>query len=83
MYRSISQSTSEFEFFLSGLEDLLGDALCSQSQFTVVLSDLYARSSAWWFEDITTLHSTQIDSLTRTHDFEQIIFDPTHILPQS
>ena len=52
-YRSPSQSTSEIESFLSGLEDLLSNALCSKSQFTVVLCDLNARSPAWWSEDIT------------------------------
>ena len=83
VYRSPSQSTSEFESFLSGLEDLLSNALCSKSQFTVVLGDFNARSPAWWSEDITTLHGTQIDSLTTTHGFKQIISDPTHILPQS
>ena len=68
---------------MSGLEDLLGNALCSKSQFTVVLGGLYARSPAWWSEDITTLHGTQTDSLTTVHGFKQIISDPTHILPHS
>ena len=77
------QSTSEFESFLSGLEDLLSNSLCSKSQFTVVLGDLNARSPAWWSEDITTLHGTQIDSLTTMHGFKQIISDPTNILSQS
>ena len=81
MYRSPSQSTSEFESFLSGLEDLLSNSLCSKSQFTVVLGDLNARSPAWWSEDITTLNGTQIDSLTTMHGFKQIISDPTHISP--
>ena len=36
VYRSPRQSTSEFESFLSGSEDLLRNALCSKSQFTVV-----------------------------------------------
>ena len=70
VYRSPSQSTSEFESFLSGLEDLLSNALCSKSQFTVVLGDFNARSPAWWSEDITTLHGTQIDSLTTMHGFK-------------
>ena len=83
MYRSPSQSTSEFESFLSGLEDLLSNALCPKFKFTVVLGDLNARSPAWWSEDITTLYGTQIDSLTRMHGFKKIISDPTHTLPQS
>ena len=81
-YRSTSQSTSELESFLSGLEYLLSNALCSKSQFTVVLGDLNTRSPTWWSKDITTLHGTQVDSLTTTHGFKQIISDPTHILPQ-
>ena len=83
MYRSPSQRTSEFESFLSDLEDLLSNGLCSKSQFIVVVGDLNARSPAWWSEDMTTLHGTQIDSLTTTHGFKQIISDPTHILPNS
>ena len=83
VYRSPSQSTSEFESFLSGLEDLLSNVLCSKSQFTVALGDLNARSPAWWSEGITTLHGTQIDSLMTTHGFKQTISDPTHILPNS
>ena len=73
MYRSPCQSTSEFESFFSGLEDLLCNTLCSKSQFTVILGDLNARSLAWWSEDITTLHGAQIDYLTATHGFKQII----------
>ena len=83
MYRSPSQSTSRLEYFLSGFEDLLSNILCSKPQFTIILGDLNARSLASWSEDITTLHGTQMDSLTITHAFKQIISDPTHILPQS
>ena len=77
VYRSPSQSTSEFEYFLLGLEDLLSNTPCSKFQVTVFLGDLNARSPAWWSEDITTLHDTQIDSLTTTDGFKQIISDPT------
>ena len=83
MYGCPSQSTSEFEFFLSGLEELFSNILCSKSRFTIILGDFNVRSPEWWSEDIATLHGTQIDSLTTTHDFKQLIFDPTHILPKS
>ena len=82
VYRSPSQSTSAFEYFLSGLEDLLSNITCSKSQFTIILGDLNARSPALCSEDITTLQGTQIDSLTTKHGFKQIISDPIHILPQ-
>ena len=80
--RSFSQITSEFESFSSGLEDLLSNVLCSKSQFTIIFDDLNARSPAYWSQDIATLHGTQIDPLTITYGFRQIIIDPTHIPPQ-
>ena len=67
VHRSPSQSTSEFESFFSGLEDLLSNILCSKSQFTIILGDVNARSPEWWSEDIATLHGTQIGSVTTTH----------------
>ena len=70
VYKSPSQSFSEFESFLSGLEDLLSNILSSKSQFTIILVDINARSPVWWFKDITTLHGTQIGSLTTIHGFK-------------
>ena len=64
------------------LMELLGNTLCSKSEFTVILGDFNARSPAWWSKDIATLNGTQIDSLTAAYGFKQIISDPTHILPQ-
>ena len=46
MYRSPSQSSIEFESFLSGFEDMLSSVLFSKSQFTVILGDFNARSSS-------------------------------------
>ena len=83
MYRSPSQSSIEFESFLSGFEDMLSSILFSKSQFTVILGDFNARSSTWWSNDITNINGTLIDSLTTTHGFKQLISDATHILPQS
>ena len=83
MYRSPSQSSIEFECFLSGFEDMLSSVLFSKSQFTVILGDFNARSSSWWSNDITNPNGILIDSLTTTHGFKQLISDATHILLQS
>ena len=83
MYRSPSQSSIEFESFLSGFEDMFGSVIFSKSQFTVILGNFNARSSSWWSNDITNINGTLIDSLTATHGFKQLISDPTHMLPQS
>ena len=47
MYRSASQSSTEFESFHSGFEDMLSGILSSKSQFTVILGDFNARLSTW------------------------------------
>ena len=83
MYRSPSQSSIEFESFLSGFEDMLSSVLFSKSQFTVILGDFNARSSSWWSSDITNPNGILTDSVTTTHGFKQLISDATHILPQS
>ena len=83
MYRSPSQSSIEFESFLSGFEDMLSSVLFSKSQFTVILGDFNARSSTWCSNDITNFNGALIDTLTTTHGFKQLISDATHILPQS
>ena len=58
--------------------------LSSKSSFTAILGDFNARSSSWLSNDITNPgNSILIDSLTTTHGFKKLIFDATHILPQS
>ena len=81
MCRSPSQSSIEFESFLSGYEDMLSSALLSKSQFTVILGDLNARSSTRWSNGITNPNGTLIDSLATSHGFKQFISDATYILP--
>ena len=83
MCRSPSQSSIEFESFLSGFEDMLSSVLFSKPQFTVILGDFNAGSSSCWSNDITNPNSNLIDSLTTTHGFKQLVSDATHILPQS
>ena len=82
MHRCPSQSSIEFESFLSSFEDMISSVRFSKSQFTVILDDFNARLSTWWSNDITNINGTLIDSLTTTHDFKQLISDATHLLPQ-
>ena len=81
MYRSPSQSSIEFESFLSCFEDMLSSVLLSKSQFTVILGDFNARSSTWWSNDITNINGTLTESLTTTYGFKHLISHATHILP--
>ena len=54
----------------------------NNSLFTIILGDFNARSSVWWTKDITTT-GTQLESLTSSCRFHQLISQPTHLLPQS
>ena len=51
--------------------------------FTIILGDFNARSNDWWPDDITSPEGTHINFLISMNDFDQLISDPTHILPAS
>ena len=54
-----------------------------KSSFTVILGGFNARSQAWYWDDITSYEGSNIDSLTTTYGFHQLISDITHLLPYS
>ena len=83
IYRSPSQSCSEFEDFLFNLEKLINQIKQLKPSFTIILGDFNARSSDWWPDDITSPEGTHINSLISMYGFDQLISDPTHILPAS
>ena len=80
---SPSQTASEFDNFLENFETLLYQIQQFRSSFVVILGDFNTRSKSWYNEDITSNEGSQIDSLTNTYGLEQLISDPTHILPNS
>ena len=83
IYRSPSQTAVEFDEFLSNLEKLLNFVKQLQPSFTMILGDFNARSKSWWPDDITSPEGTDIDSLTIVHRLQQLISEPTHLLPNS
>ena len=80
IYRSPSQSCSEFEDFLFNLEKLINQIKQLKPSFTIILGDFNARSSDWWPDDITSPEGTHINSLISMYGFDQLISDPNHIL---
>ena len=82
-YRSPSQTSSQFDDFLSNFERLFDNVQILQPAFTVILGDFNARSKSWWSGDSTTMEGTRLDSLVSTHGFHQLISEPTHILRNS
>ena len=83
IYRSSSQSCNESEDFLSILEKLISQIKQLKPSFTIILGDFSASSSDWWPDDITSPEGTHINSLISMYGFDQLISDPTHILPAS
>ena len=51
--------------------------------FEVIFSDFNTKSKSWWNEDITSNEGSQIDSLATNYGMQQLISDPTQILPNS
>ena len=82
IYRSPNQSCNEFEDFLFNFEKLIYQIKQLKPSFTIILGDFNARSSNWWL-DITSPEGTHINSLISMYGFDQLISDPTHIIPAS
>ena len=82
IYRSPSQSNSEFDLFLSNFEKLLIDINERKPFLSVITGDFNARSSSWWSKDIVTTEGSKL-SLTSSNGFPQLINEPTHIQTSS
>ena len=82
-YRSPSQTSSQFDNFLSNFEKLFDGVQIFQPASTVILGNFNARSKSWWSGDSTTIEGTRLDSLVSTHGFHELISEPTHILRNS
>ena len=84
IYCSSNQSCNKFEDLLFNLEKLINQVKQLKLSFTMFLGDFNARSSdITWPDDITSLEGTHINSLISMYGFDQLISDPTHILPDS
>ena len=70
IYQSPSQTTAEYDEFLSNLEKLLNFVKQLPPSFTIILGDFNARSKSWWPDDITSPEGTEIDSLTTVHGLQ-------------
>ena len=64
IYRSPSQSSSDFQHFLSGFEQLLINIKGFKPDFTVLLDDYNACSKSWWAFGTNTPEHMQLDALT-------------------
>ena len=83
IYRSPSQSTDEFDSFLSNFENFLNDINKRKPSLSVVTGDFNSRSSSWWSKDTNTIEELKTFSLTSSNGVTQLINKPTHIQTNS
>ena len=83
IYRSPSQSSEEFDTFLSNFEFLL-DYIANQNPFvSIIIGDFNAKSNNWYSSDKTIYEGKKLESLTSQCGFKQVISDPNHISESS
>ena len=83
LYRSPSQDSLEFDNFILNFEKMLSDINSFNPGFSVILGDFNAKFKNWWHCDTQTSEDSQIDSLTTSYGFQQLISKPTQILKNS
>ena len=83
VYRSSSQISSTFNYFLLNFEKMLQEISAFKPDFSVILGDFNARSKSWWKSDIGTIEGTKIDVVTSSYGLQQLISQPTHLLANS
>ena len=74
---------SEFELFLSNLENLLADITSRNPHFLLLLGNFNAKSETWFINDKSSNEGTQLESLTSLYGMTQQIAEPTHVLENS
>ena len=83
IYRSPSQSSEEFDTFLSNFELPL-DCIANRNPFvSMIIGDFNTRSNNWRSSDKTTDEGIKHESLTSQCGFKKEISDPNHILEGS
>ena len=83
VYRFPSQSSDDFENFLSRFDQVKPDMSLSNPAFRLILKDFNCRSNSWWEGDFSTKEGIDLESVSSSHGLHKLITDPTHIFPQS
>ena len=83
LYRSPSQSSSEFDMFLKNLELNLESSLRKNPSLSVLLDDFNAKSNNWHKFDKTNPEGIALENITSQYSLHQVINELTHILQSS
>ena len=69
LFRSPSQSSKEFDSFLTNFEHLLSDINARKPSVFVILGVFNARSTSWWSSKIDSLEGSKLFSLSTLNGF--------------
>ena len=83
VYRFSSQSSDDFENFLSTSDQVITDMSLSNPAFRLILGDFNCMSNSWRKGNISTKEGIDLESVSSSYGLHQRITDPTHIPPQS
>ena len=82
-YRSPIQNQNEFKNFCTNFDILFRNINHELPLCSIVTGDFNARCSRWWKHYINNLQGQELDSLTLSAGYNQIIDKPTHIINKS
>ena len=77
-YRSPCQTIDEFESYCQSLHLTLTNIDDTSSFSSVLIGDFNARCTNWWAADIDSKAGKELDTLTLTAEYAQLIDKPTH-----
>ena len=83
IYRSPSQNCDEFDNFCLNFESILNQINNEFPLCSVVTGEFNAGCSRWWKNDITNYFGTEIDTVTSSAGYSQLIDEPSYIINNS
>ena len=83
LYRSLSQTSDDFEKFTDNFELTLDNLAESNSDLIVKLGNLNIKSKNWYIDDKTTTEGAKIEFITSKYGLHQIINEPAYVLENS
>ena len=83
LYRSSSQTSDEFDSFISNLEQLLTNITSCDPHFVILLDGFNPKSKSCSVNGTPIGEGTRMENLTSSYGMKQLISAPTHILRHS
>ena len=80
MYRLPSQTSDDFNSFITNLEKRVVDISSSNQYFILMTGDFNAKWSNWSYNETTIAEAARLDYLASLYGMKQVITEPTHIL---